>query len=614
MHQIDEKEKERSLGNKLCIVLPALVITGFTIVMTSSIFRGLLPLGYFLGLLLIGLASLGLFSKYGKLPIIFIIILGLAVRLFQVIGTERIVWYDALIEKQVMKIWLAESYVHTPIDWIDKTKFTDTMFAYSGWPQAQILGVITSQITSISLDFLSTYLPIILYICGALVIERFSHTTFKNNKISTMALLIFVLWPETLYYGTQFTRQNLAYTLFIIAVYAIAKFMHEKSATSWCLISLLVLSSIVVSHNLMTIITIYTLIGLSLTFLLLKRRSNFLNLRKRQEKSMRITVILLALAYLFWFTYARMVVDYFSGYVRWNVLSFWNLITFRASVDPIIQARIPRMAYASMPFYAKLIPIIRDVMILCLTLSGALYILKREKLKLAQNTYRLITFSLFCTYIALAFLGYVNVLPEAPRVLFYIAIPASVFSGYTLNEINEKGRALKICITVLLLFFIFVSSFALWGHEGSPLTVYDFSNDPSLRYIYPVMNEQDMGAMMWINNVRNTKQSYIVGIAGLKEQTNQTGITVASTGSIDGLIMMAQTYETYNDVRGLGEVGERLIYFRFHTYIIVWSDVKFTEEALNAYGRRFVSQFYLETPTKIYDNGRIAIFYLYRRI
>jgi hypothetical protein len=123
------------------------------------------------------------------------------------------------------------------------------MVRYSGWPSLHIITIVLHDITGLSLFDVFTFFPPLLALGSLLFVYLLTDQIFNDLRISALSGLMFATFSITMHWQIQMVRQNIAFTLALMAIYLCIKSQTSKKVKILAL-SLLSFGILPIAHHL----------------------------------------------------------------------------------------------------------------------------------------------------------------------------------------------------------------------------------------------------------------------------------------------------------------------------------------------------------------------------
>lgn len=466
----------------------------FVLFIAYSVFtHTFLPYSYYFSALVIGLLIATFLFKSEKVNVKYtllsLFLLFFILRSIYYLGTQTPIAYgDAYWDYAVVKTFDVSNHVFLvrntvlPIESAGISQLT----WYSGWPVLHSFCLSFSKITSINPFYLNLILsPIIAFITFLftfLIMENFRIDFNLNRRVTYMAIILYAVLPEAIFYQIQLTRQSLALLLFTAVIYLMYKFFVKKPDRKYSLLLIVLIFSLILTHHFTSAFAIVILASFSIitiispTFSKLSYIGSLFDSKLSNKSCLALTIASCVLLFLWW--------EYW-GIAVWPTIQS-RLAGMFGSVSTIRGVLWSSGSYPDMlkPLWALNLNITRAVLIYIPIIIG-FFILLRKKIFL-QSKYFLIYFSLI---VGVFFLFNNFLFALEPRRPLMIAFPLLIFlSGYFYDQVFLKLRTqkhpfgkifAKSVYALLVVVIIFSSFIGLWGYNFAPMHLYNDNIDSS---------------------------------------------------------------------------------------------------------------------------------------
>ena len=439
----------------------------------SLLFKTLLPEAYLITALFLGfLIGFQLIKWKGNKFLIFqIIMLGLLLRNIYYLNANYgiIPFDDPNWDYGLVKTFLQEGKVFI-INFQGPN--VGLLEWYSGWPLLHVLTMMFSMISGIEAFYIALLIPSLIstissvFVC--LFVEKVRKALDFDPQITPIALLIYVVSAETIFWPMQFVHQNLAILFVTITLYLVCLSVTNYKA-KYRVLTMVFMFSTVMTHSFSSLVAVTFLIIYSF-FSSVGNSLSKTKIGNRFFGTHRLTSIryipLASLVFLtiFWDSYGQAV----WSHIRSGITRFSEIILGLRKFEILPSY----MSYPSLltPTWGTIFLNLRDVLIYVPTIFGLIFIWFKI---------RNIPMKFFITYSSLAFgsifiLNYLGFRVETSRIIV-LAFPLVVLlSATTYSEIVKRRKLIKKTLILLISIILVFSSFAgLWGHSFVPIHLYN---------------------------------------------------------------------------------------------------------------------------------------------
>jgi hypothetical protein len=343
---------------------------------------------------------------------------------------------------------------------------------YSGWPLLHTFAAVLSSVSGLDAFHLALLLPSIISITSFmfvyLLVEIMRKALKLDTSITPIALLIYTVSPDSIFWPMQFVRQNIGILLFTVILYLIVKSVGNPSNPKYRALLFFFIFPLVIGHHFTSFIAVVYLFLFSAFSVIGKRFGKDLKTDLwHQTRMTLLNLMLVAFSALFvWWNYvATMVWPYIiSGIERLSRL----IMGIREVEFLPRQASYPTLL--TPPWVSSLL-LLRDILIYLPVFFGLLIIAKKAP-KASEK--------FFLVYSTLAFASVIildNLIFKIGTIrIVAISLPILVLLSAVLYSYiqNKLKHIWKISITATLVATLLFSSFiGLWGHNFAPLHLYD---------------------------------------------------------------------------------------------------------------------------------------------
>ena len=463
---------------------------GFLITIISLYSGFGLPFFYYIGFTFISIAVILPVVRDFKYKLLILSLFSIMIGLIPIIKYGTILWGDPRYEYATMEIFQQQGHF-----FIISSALLQP-FSYSGFPAIHLIAIQLSALSAIPLYTIAVYAAPFLSLLSMLLVERLILLYTKNSKISYLGALVFVVWPETIFYSSELIRQSLGFLLFLAALYfySSGRLFNDRKYLS---LSIVAFVAVVVAHHYSAFALFAVLASVAiLEFLLSKRtRTNRIFRPGLSQVSVLALLLLLCMISFFWLTYAEPVMS----------SVFNSAISALLNRGQPVQATAITVSHASLeastPLYMSVLSYLRLGILGLLTLFGVFFVLKkRDESAIFHISVLLILALLFIA-------GYLfGLTPDPTRNALFIIYPVSLFVGFSLYSLGRR-----FLLILLLCVIILPTMFSLWGFTYAPTYVYDPGpTGTTYQPDYCYTPAGYMSAALWLTNNTNYQQSIYV--------------------------------------------------------------------------------------------------------
>ena len=467
----------------------------------------------------IGLAILIVFSIVGyhrgtvdKLSTVcLILILFLFLRNVQFIAThfEALMPGDVTYEYAVINTFSQANKVFV----IPPSFFSSRLTWYSSWPLLHTLSMIFGDVLDIKISLLPVILPTIFSLIGFLfvylVADRLATDLKLNKLVVPIAILLYAISPETIYYGFKFVRNSLAVVFVLAEFYLLYKYISHRDFRILALIIINALTIALTHHYTSFIFTAYLLTFAGLTFILILISSRLnkpewiIKLTKFKKEVIIIGiigVIPVAGIFIWWSQIGSIIQIYARGTINKIVqVSIADVVHALSGIEPyILEAHYPEVLT---PSWVNLLWV-RDFLIYLPVIFGFVWLIRQKfKKKILDSKeekgFHFLILSLVCFgafFLIELFISHVQ-----PYRIVLLSMPfIALCSAILYVDMLSHGVWLKWLTYVSLVFIIIAASLGLWGHRYAPINLY-----------CSTVNAQGVGEATILDDKHYTLQQFI---------------------------------------------------------------------------------------------------------
>lgn len=485
-------------------------VFGLFMIFYGSIFRNSLPYFYFYGFILMSLSIILFIVNNEKRYFIHLIIFGITIRAFPLVGTEKVILQDPTYVYLSSLVFLYKGNFLPIINSLYNINY------YSVFPGTQIYSIIIFLVSNISLLNLTfTILPLIIFAAQIIFVYKISNYFIDDQLANSLSIIIYSIWPigvfSTGIHGL--IPQHLAVLFILSIVYYYLKSLQNNNII-YILLILMSYLALVITHILSSIyiifvfsILIISLCGLKIFNYLFKKNyiySNETRLIKLLQyyKSYLIFPIIIFQFLGYYFT--KTAFDLIFGSFFKNIT---NIISSMLNGNSIIITSIglENSLYSNVSIYIKIIPTVMTITICILSLTGFIYSIKHMIEKI------LIVVILTVSIVLLIIIAIIGIIPFPYRYVLFLALPVSIFCGLTVKISKIMNKKI---IYILIPFLILSSSYSLVSFFNPPLQIYNISNDPINAQLTSTMMinlNEISGGINWLKTHTNFNNAYYLG-------------------------------------------------------------------------------------------------------
>lgn len=386
---------------------------------------------------------------------------------------------DGNWEYGVVKAFISEGRVFVIAERNSPAKL---LTAYSGWPILHILVIFFSEVSGVNIYQIALLLPSIISTCSLifayLFIDKIRKSLRLASDVTGLALLLYSVSPEPLFWSIQLVRQNLGILFLLIIFYLVYKlWIGAERRKYMALAAFFALTSVMVHHFTSFILVLYlffvsTLLVLSSYFAKYDFWNKFFEESFNFLKYEIFSLGLLSMTFLlsWWNNYGTTVWPTITS----GIIRFQRILTGAQEIQYLPSpASYPELLK---PSWVTAMSLLRDIFIYFPALVGLIIV----TWKVNKTTGKI-----FVVYSVLSF-GILFIIDntffriEVYRVIA-LALPfLSLLGAVSYNYLKCKLRRIWYisAIFIIMTFLLFYSFIGLWGHGFAPLHLYD----PSISY------------------------------------------------------------------------------------------------------------------------------------
>jgi len=463
---------------------------------------------------------------------------------------------------------------------------------YSGWPLMHTLALSLSQISGINAFYVVLLLPSIIGASSFIFVYLFVEKIVKSMRIDAgvtpLALLLYTISPESVFWSMQFIRQNFGILLFTITLYFVTLLTINPRNRKYKVMAIFFAMSLMVTHHFTSFVMVaylflFSVIGKYLAKIKVKNKGFWL------PPNLSTTGIALATsAFLFvW-------VDNFGSIILPTIASgIRGFIEILVGTREIIHlpagASYPNIL--TTPWVLSLLEL-RDLLLYVPVLFGLLLV----TIKASKTPTKFLVINSTLVFGVIFIIDSLFFRIEIFRVVSLSLPFIALLSAFSYNQLRKSLKPIwNVPIIATVMTVLLLSSFlGLWAHNFEPLHIYD----PSINYMEVGERNTDF---MRVNEFLNRKLA-----------TSRFRIIWADESS--SLISLLHPID-YNKIRTLspssiGELGshgdELVCVFKglllYAYYAGTYSKIKTLEEA--KVFRYELYQYLRNNFSQIYDDGK----------
>lgn len=353
---------------------------------------------------------------------------------------------------------------------------------YSGWPILHIFASCLSEISGINAYQVALLLPSIIGTCSLvfvyLLVDKITKSLRLASEVTGLALLLYSVSPEALFWTVQFVRQNLGILFLVITFYLFYKSWIEPKERKYVALTIFFALTLVMVHHFTSFILVLYFLLFSV-FLVLgthfakyKFGNKLFGGSPNVSKRAIFGLGLISLAFLFtwWNNYGTTVWPTITS----GIIRFEKILTGAREIEYLpSQASYPEILT---PTWVTAMSLLRDIFIYVPALLGLVIVTMKNgrtpsKLFVVYST---LSLGLFFIIDNLVFRQ------ETYRIIT-LALPfVSLLGAVSYSYIKSKLKRIRYIpvVSIIMAFLLFYSFIGLWGHGFAPLHLYD----PSISY------------------------------------------------------------------------------------------------------------------------------------
>ena len=394
---------------------------------------------------------------------------------------------------------------------IPHAEFSVMLNWYSSWPVIHSLSLIFGDVLGIELAKLPVVLPTILGVIGFvfvyLLADKLAQGLKLNRLVVPIALLLYAISPEAIYFGMKFVQQGMGLMLVLVQFYLIYKYIVEPDARILALAALNAVLLVATHHYTSFVFVTYLLAFALVTLVLVLARriveagwlASLVKIR-RQAVVLGLMALVISGAILAWWSIVgttlmegpviwamgriREVLERVSGMVVPAAVGASTLPT----AGSLAEAAEARASISLTPFFPQylyppeLTPPwvallwLRDFLLYAPVVFGFAWLF-RQKLRTKPRDLREFS-SFYLLVLSLSFFGVLFLFElfisrvEPYRVVLlglpFVALGSAILYGQVLT----RRKWLQCAGCGLIVLAVTMSFLGLWGHRHAPVNLY----------------------------------------------------------------------------------------------------------------------------------------------
>jgi hypothetical protein len=346
---------------------------------------------------------------------------------------------------------------------------------YSGWPFLHTFGISFSFITGLDPVYLnlilSNFLGLISFVFIYLTLEKFRVKMNLPKGITFIALLLYIITPEAIFWQMQFVRQSFALVLLIPIIYFLYILTCEKPERKYYFILGLLILSLVFSHHVTALILalfllIFPILNIIGNVISGWRKLKWIYSPINSKLFLGFGGLAFIAMFLWWLRNSTTIIPTITSRIILFFENFGMERAFSAGLAPQYPSIIR-------PFWVPLLLGLRDLLIYVPAAIGFVILWRKQ----SDPPKFFISYSL----LSFGILFIVNVVfsIEPLRIILFMAPFLAFLSSLVYNRIQQisKNRG-KIILFSGLVLLVFSSFMGLWAHSFAPIHLYDPSVNP----------------------------------------------------------------------------------------------------------------------------------------
>jgi hypothetical protein len=383
-------------------------------------------------------------------------VLFVAVRLVYFFATDfkSIPFGDSYWDLAVVKTFLSSNQVSI----IEEPLYPPRLMTwYSSWPLLHTLEATLVQATGISVEsihmFFAAFISGLTFVFSFLFLRIVSRVLGLESKYLYLAVVLFAVSPEAIFWGLAPTRQELASFLLTMSIFLIAKSLEERKR-SYILMTFFCVGALVFTHHFTSAIATGLFAGAAVLYPPRQLRGTY-----------SVLSLILGISILLWWTgYADIIFET-------PAFSDLNLDSLNFSLASLRPAAYPDLLS---PQWLLVLLRARDVILYAAPIVGAAFLVAKR-----SHPYARFVLMLSAAAAAMLVLNLSIQSLEPTRVLMMFMPILALFTAVAYSELAKRGRiSVRLNLPILgglVAFVVCISFIGLWGHDFAPLHLYDNS-------------------------------------------------------------------------------------------------------------------------------------------
>ena len=490
-------------------------------------------------------------------------------------------------------------------------EFSRMLTWYSSWPALHTFSLAFADVTGVGLHTLPIVLPIIFSCIGFFFVYLLANGLAASLKLSNLvvplALLLYAVSPEAIYYGFKFVRQGMGTVLVLAMFYLIYKYLTNRDPKVLALVILNALLLVAVHHYTSFIFAGYLLAFAGITFVLallisrLVKTGWMANLAKLRSQVIVVGLVALVMsgAIFAWWSNVGTIIHGVATGVTSRAVDIGVQVITEVAPPAEITPFFPKWHYPAelTPPWVSLLWA-RDFLIYGPVFFGFAWLLwKRLKNKSTASReaigFYLVVITLSC--FGAFFLFELFISHVEPYRVVLLSLPFITLCGAILYvEMLSRRRWLLYLCCSLLVFAVTMSFLGLWGHRHAPVHLYSTT-----------ISHYEVGEATPLDDRHYALREFVAG----NELDHKAEVIVSDSNDLLYLLLSPEQYHKFGLsggqlVSGLNEkiaTGDSLLVVDFDTSLYHYYSGEVGPEA--AQERREQYRSVLEgNLNKVYDN------------
>jgi len=423
---------------------------------------------------------------------------------------------------------------------IPRGEFSIMLTWYSSWPALHSLSLVFANVLGIELAKLPMVLPTILGMIGFAFVYLLANGLTESLKLSKLvvpiALLLYAISPEAIYYGFKFVHQGMGTMLVLVQFYLIYKYLINRDVRILALAILNALLLVATHHYTSFVFVVYLLAFALLTLVLalvarrIAKTDWLASLAKLRNPAIVLGLVALVTSgaiFAWWSTAGTILIEGQAidviGKLKQIVGLFISGVippAVGASAPPDIVALAPPAevkAFIDMtPYFPKylyppeLTPPwvgllwVRDFLVYAPVIFGFVWLF-REKFRKRLHDFKELVISYFLVFslscFGVLFLLELFISHVEPYRVVLLSLPFIAVCGAILYaEMLSRRKWLLYIGSGLLVFAVTMSFLGLWGHMHAPVHLYS-----------SVISHQEVGEAAPLDEKHYSLQAFVDG-------------------------------------------------------------------------------------------------------